>query len=146
MMMENDSATKATEDADDKDPSESDLDLVVVQQSCLARRQLFPSRSLSIGRSSDCDIVLGDPAASRRHALLHVASEVLVEDLGSRNGTRLNGERLASGQSVAVRVRDSVQIGGAILLLQRGQRGGAGHGSMLPRASAPDAGPVVSND
>src|SRR5688572_25671578 len=64
MMMEHDSAMQATEDADEKDRSGSDLDLVVVEQSFLARRQLFPSRSLSIGRSNECDIVLGDPAAS----------------------------------------------------------------------------------
>jgi DNA-binding NtrC family response regulator len=142
-MRENDSATRATRDAEEW--SESDLDLVVLEQKVLTHRPLLPLRSLSIGRSDDCDIVLRDPAASRRHALLRVASEISIEDLDSRNGTRLKGARLASGRPVAVRLGDSVQIGGAILLLQPRQNRGSGPGS-TPRASASTGGPVVSND
>jgi two-component system response regulator AtoC len=144
-MRANDSATRATQDADDVGRSESAPDLVVLEHGLLTRRQLVPARSFSIGRRDDCDIVLRDPAASRRHALLHVSGEVTIEDLDSRNGTRLKGARLASRRPAAVRFGDSVQIGGAILLLQPGQPGGSGHPSP-PRASAPETGPVVSDD
>jgi len=44
-----------------------------------------------VGRTTECDLVLGDPSVSRRHAALVCSSgRVLVEDLGSHNGTRVN--------------------------------------------------------
>lgn len=46
----------------------------------------------TIGRSSDCEILLYDDAVSRRHAEIAVRAGIcLVRDLGSCNGTRLNG-------------------------------------------------------
>ncbi|MFW6050740.1 MAG: FHA domain-containing protein [Myxococcota bacterium] len=48
-----------------------------------------------IGRSPECDVVLDDPMASRRHAVLRVSAEgVVLEDLGSRNGVLVNGVRM----------------------------------------------------
>ncbi|MBI4557993.1 MAG: FHA domain-containing protein [Candidatus Hydrogenedentes bacterium] len=50
---------------------------------------------LVIGRSPEADVVLDDPAISRRHARLCFESgELLVEDLGSTNGVMLNGGRV----------------------------------------------------
>jgi phosphoserine phosphatase RsbU/P len=44
-----------------------------------------------VGRTTDCDLVLGNPSVSRQHAsLLCSGGRVLVEDLGSHNGTRVN--------------------------------------------------------
>lgn len=52
---------------------------------------------LLIGRSRDCDLVLPDVLLSRRHAELYrTARGWLVRDLGSMNGTRVNGERIES--------------------------------------------------
>lgn len=48
-----------------------------------------------IGRSSDCQLALDDALVSRRHAVLTVDGEdVYVDDLGSRNGVRVNGTRI----------------------------------------------------
>lgn len=48
-----------------------------------------------VGRGHDCDLTLDDPLVSREHARLTVADDLLVvEDLGSRNGTVVNGERV----------------------------------------------------
>ncbi len=48
---------------------------------------------VTIGRSSSNDIVLDDPAASRRHALLErLAAGWWIHDLGSLNGTLVNGK------------------------------------------------------
>jgi DNA-binding NtrC family response regulator len=45
-----------------------------------------------LGRSGDCDLSLDDPSISRRHAVLHLAS-LEFEDIGSKNGCRLFGQR-----------------------------------------------------
>src|SRR5204863_5597221 len=65
--------------------------------------------SLTVGRSMACDIVLPDEAVSRSHAAFRVDGQTLVvEDLGSSNGTLVNGEpidspcRLAPGDVVTV--------------------------------------------
>jgi hypothetical protein len=51
--------------------------------------------SVLLGRSRDCDCVLAEPSVSRRHAeLRRDGARWLLRDLGSRNGTRVNGVRL----------------------------------------------------
>jgi DNA-binding NtrC family response regulator len=48
-----------------------------------------------IGRSPSCDVSLSDGRASRRHARLTVQAGILrISDLGSRNGTFVNGEKI----------------------------------------------------
>jgi len=48
-----------------------------------------------LGRGSECGLQIDDVEASRRHAVLHVEQDAIsVEDLGSRNGIRLNGTRI----------------------------------------------------
>jgi class 3 adenylate cyclase len=52
----------------------------------------LPEGVTSLGRADDNDIVLGGDLVSRKHARLVVEGDALrIEDLGSRNGTRLNG-------------------------------------------------------
>jgi hypothetical protein len=56
------------------------------------KRQVIGARGAVIGRSRECDIVLGDSNVSRRHAELRPgANGWLVQDLGSTNGVRVNG-------------------------------------------------------
>jgi Protein of unknown function (DUF3662)/FHA domain len=61
-----------------------------------------------LGRLPECDVVLSDPNVSRRHAELRRTGEaVVVTDLGSTNGTRVNGvpvheQVLASGDEITV--------------------------------------------
>jgi Protein of unknown function (DUF3662)/FHA domain len=61
-----------------------------------------------IGRLPECTVVLGDPNVSRRHAeVRHVGEALVVTDLGSTNGTRVNGvpvreQHLASGDEITV--------------------------------------------
>jgi two-component system cell cycle response regulator len=55
------------------------------------RYRLVAGASLHIGRSADAEISLPDvPSVSRRHARVLFENDVLLEDLGSRNGTYLN--------------------------------------------------------
>ena len=49
----------------------------------------------TIGRSSDCQVVLSDPNVSRRHAeIRHIGEGYSLIDLGSTNGTEVNGQRV----------------------------------------------------
>ena len=64
-----------------------------------------------VGRSSDADIPVADPEASRRHAAFQSAAGALyVTDLGSRNGTFLNGKRLSS-EGIELKVGDHIDVG-----------------------------------
>src|ERR1041384_727948 len=55
--------------------------------------------TVTIGRAPECEVRLVDAACSRRHAQLHIDDGALtLEDLGSHNGTRVNGERVAGRQ------------------------------------------------
>ena len=63
-----------------------------------------------IGRSPSCQLSLDDPLVSRRHALLIVtANDVSTEDLGSRNGVLVNGQRVAGRHTL--KVGDRILIG-----------------------------------
>jgi len=114
----------ATLTADAQPSSGVDVALVVMEQRSLARHPLVGKRSVQIGRAEDCDVVLRDPAASRRHALIQIGAEVEIEDQGSRNGTRVRNAPLPPGQRVRLSLGDSVHIGDAILILQAGPRQG----------------------
>jgi pSer/pThr/pTyr-binding forkhead associated (FHA) protein len=64
-----------------------------------------------IGRSSEADVALSDPEVSRRHASFQAARGILyLTDLGSRNGTFLNGKKLA-GEGIEVKVGDHIDVG-----------------------------------
>lgn len=69
-----------------------------------------PGHRFTIGRDSGCDLVVADLTVSRRHARFERAGNSwLLQDLGSMNGTRLNGW-LVSG-AVPVRAGDQVSFG-----------------------------------
>jgi hypothetical protein len=63
---------------------------------------------VTLGRMPDCDIVLGDPNVSRRHAeVRRRGNDFIVIDLGSTNGTKVNGagvreRRLNDGDQITL--------------------------------------------
>ncbi|MDO3647240.1 FHA domain-containing protein [Nocardia mangyaensis] len=84
----------------------------------VARGDRVPPGGLSIGRTSDNQIVVNDPLASRKHARLISTSEgLVVEDLGSANGTFVNGHRQ---QRTVLRERDIVTIGNIDFVVAQG--------------------------
>jgi FHA domain-containing protein len=72
------------------------------------RRVAIGEDPVSIGRLPECDIVLSDPNVSRRHAeVRRRGNDFVVVDLGSTNGTKVNGagvreRRLADGDEITV--------------------------------------------
>jgi DNA-binding NtrC family response regulator len=80
--------------------------------------RLVPGTTLRVGRINDNDIVIAHDTVSRLHALLHVDGErVIVEDAGSRNGIRFNGDVVPSGKPICLEPGAVVQIGPATLFL-----------------------------
>ena len=70
------------------------------------------NHALTLGRDRKCsEFALNDPSLSRRHACIHAGSDgqVLIEDLGSTNGTRVNGRRISS--RVSLQHGDMVHVG-----------------------------------
>src|SRR6266850_2531530 len=64
---------------------------------------------LLIGRDPECDIQIDSRKISRRHCCVAQVNDYLVvRDLGSTNGIRINGERVAEGKLVP---GDELQIG-----------------------------------
>lgn len=72
----------------------------------------------AIGRDLDNEIVVQDPAVSGRHAVFNCRESTWwVEDLGSTNGTVVNGQRLAANAPMIVRSGDVIQVGAVRLRL-----------------------------
>jgi hypothetical protein len=70
----------------------------------------LPRGATLIGRSSDCQVTIEDPLVSRQHArILLEGDEAKVEDLGSRNGVKLNG--VAVKQAATLKDGDRLRIG-----------------------------------
>jgi hypothetical protein len=83
-----------------------------------------------IGRSRSADLFIDDPSASRRHARIIVSlGETYLEDLGSKNGTLLNGARLAGTRKLGVGDRITI---------------GSHHFSMSPESVLQEVGPSAT--
>src|SRR6188474_3033928 len=71
---------------------------------------------LTIGRDATNDIVINDAEVSRRHSrLTFQGGKYVLEDLGSTNGTFVNGQRLAG--PVVLKAGDVVSLGEQIVLM-----------------------------
>lgn len=80
------------------------------------RRIPLQEGSVTVGRSRHCEISLDDPSISRKHLQLEIGrGEVLLVDLGSSNGTVVNGEQVVD--SKALRSGDLVRMGDAEIRL-----------------------------
>lgn len=91
--------------------------LVIVGKGRVRSIELPERGTIVIGRDAGCDVVLDDAAVSKRHASLILNDRsATLSDLGSKNGTRVGGERITSATPLDVgRV---VEIGPATLVLK----------------------------
>jgi biotin operon repressor len=73
--------------------SPSDLPVLIGQTGILNGLRWLINREMTLGRGNDCTVVIPDRQVSRYHARLTYTSKgLLLEDLGSKNGTYLNGK------------------------------------------------------
>ena len=85
-------------------------ELVVLTGAQEAYRVRLRHQGHVVGRSPDADITIDDPYSSEFHARVGLQDDrVIVHDLGSTNGTYVNGRRVSSPTSVSR--GDTVQIG-----------------------------------
>lgn len=102
-------------------PSSPDgaLRLIVIDAERSRVIDLAPGDSI-VGRAEQADVRLDDASVSKQHARLRVRPDgaVSVADLGSRNGTRLDGRPLT--EESALEPGEPLEIGRSTLVLQRG--------------------------
>jgi len=91
--------------------------LTIISGEASGSRHNLEKAPLTIGRSRECQIQLRDPMVSRRHARVYFASgQYWVEDLGSRNSTLVNGQKIANAQ--ALHSGDRLEIGETTLVFE----------------------------
>lgn len=83
--------------------------LLIAGNGPLKGQRFILDRPLIIGREPSCDVVIADRQVSRFHARVSPLPEgVMLEDLGSKNGTHCNGNPI--GGSVMLKDGDTIQI------------------------------------
>src|SRR5690606_31492403 len=83
--------------------------LTVTREERVIQQFAFAARTVTIGRVVENDVVLDHPNVSRMHAEISAEDgKLFVDDLGSANGTLLNGRRVDRAE---VRHRDVLAIG-----------------------------------
>ena len=83
---------------------------------------------VTIGRSRYCSVVIEDEEASREHAAIRIQNETLIiEDLKSRNGTQVNGQKITGPKPLAI--GDVIRVGRSEFKVTEG----------IPTLSASDA-------
>jgi hypothetical protein len=87
--------------------------LRVVGPDGVERRLWVEGRPLGIGRGADNDLVVADPLVSRHHArIVPRNGRLVLSDLASRNGTRVNGRAVLEA---VLGAGDRVELGGTIV-------------------------------
>lgn len=89
--------------------SKDDFPVLVAQSGLLNGQRWMLNRAVIIGRDSSCEVIIADRQISRFHArIMPSSSGIILEDLGSKNGTFCNGKRI--DKSIVLQDGDIVQI------------------------------------
>jgi len=82
-----------------------------------ARKTISLAKAVTtIGRRSNCDLWLPFAVVSRQHCrLIQAGNQLKLRDLGSRNGTYLNGQRVSEA---VIKAGDCLQVGPVSLVFQ----------------------------
>lgn len=111
------SFAKGTTDvaADDKSPHI--LHLGHMQQVFEIRRKKPDAQGqVTLGRSDECDLVVADETVSSRHAVIQrdpASGRYQIQDLSSRNGSRINGQLVEPNTPAPLTSGDNLQVGDA---------------------------------
>jgi len=93
-----------------------DINLILFKKNGSQKAFALPSNVTVIGRRRDCDLRIPLLPVSRRHCQLTLNNETLtIRDLGSRNGTYLNGKRV---DEATIQPGDYITVGPLTFALQ----------------------------
>ena len=95
------------------------LCLLVIGDGTVTTHPLPTLGAITIGRADSNDVRVDEPSISREHARIHAGAELLVEDLGSANGTRVHDRRLEPNEMVAIRPGQAFEVGSTTVIVQR---------------------------
>jgi two-component system, NtrC family, response regulator AtoC len=102
-------------------PVAQPLHLLVLAAAGSKSYVLPSSGEVRIGRAPDCNVVLDDETLSRHHAALTIGQDgVALADLGSANGTFVDGRRLALGEMTPIAPGTVIQLASVTVVLRRG--------------------------
>lgn len=106
---------------------------------------VFPleGEQLTIGRDSSNGVAINDAEVSRKHARLNMqGGKFVIDDLGSTNGTFVNGQRITG--PVVLKAGDVVSLGEQIVLMYDAINTDAGATVAVSRKAIPSAPPMQS--
>jgi two-component system, NtrC family, response regulator AtoC len=113
---------------DDGDAPPGPLRLIVLAGDALESFPIPDSGEMVLGRAKECDVRIDSGSISRRHALIKIGFPLMVEDLGSSNGTRVRTRLLKKGESSEIAPGDVIEMGPVMVIVQR-----ASAASPIPR-------------
>jgi two-component system, NtrC family, response regulator AtoC len=113
-----DDETGATTEQIDRQAPFGDRVLLVIDGASLQVVPLPGAGTLTVGRSQKCDVSIDSGSVSRHHANLVLGSDIEIEDVGSSNGTFVDGVRLPASSKVRVGVGIPFLIGGVTVMVQ----------------------------
>ncbi|MDP7032957.1 MAG: protein kinase [Planctomycetota bacterium] len=100
------------------------MPVLVVERGALKGRtvNLTPGQEVTVGRETSCTLEIADNFASRRHFQLVCMGpdEVRLTDMGSMNGTVVNGEQVTG--EIELQIGDSIQVGDTLFSILSGQK------------------------
>jgi hypothetical protein len=97
--------------------SHGDAELVLIEEGKPGRTFELAKDTVIIGRLAESDVVVSDPAASRRHAeIRRQDGQFVISDLGSTNGTRVNESAIGDH---TLEEGDRIKIGRTVLEFRR---------------------------
>ena len=89
---------------------------VLIRGNPIGHRFLIEKDEMFIGRDPSADIYIADPLISRKHAKVTREGTVIkIEDLGSSNGTGINGKNLTAGNVSKLAKEDVVKLGNSFV-------------------------------
>ncbi|MBY0230610.1 MAG: FHA domain-containing protein [Gemmataceae bacterium] len=113
--------------------------LLVVQGKPAGKQLLFGQGEYYLGRGPECQVRFNSDWVSRQHCVLTVgAGGATVRDLGSRNGTLVNGKLIR--EAAALADRDRVQVGPVTFEVRIDSVTGGSDPEAVPLGEGSDAG------
>lgn len=110
--LERDESESAPEEDDDANATRAGppIKLEIIGGPDAGKKKRFKGVRMTVGRMAGVDLLLSDQSVSRKHIeLIHSDTGTLLRDLGSGNGTKLNGKKIAA--DTVLNHGDEIQIG-----------------------------------